>query len=179
MAQDLRRICILSGPSEAVDLSRAGKGLDYRMSLENPIPFRILGAGPDLFAAMCISDLYSDGNISKEEYVKKMGSLNQHFAMYRFLLDATGETPETVTRSLTLVQNVLHGFREEQGGRYAVVTEPWHYKKFNMVQDSLKRKGKISEDLEFFNVPSPDTGYYSLIQKIAPHVKTQIGLLRI
>ena len=60
---------------------------------------------------------------------------------------------------------------------FSIVTEPWHYEKFDRIQRVLKRRGKISAETEFFNVPSPDTGYYSPFKKMASNVKTTLELM--
>ncbi len=178
MAKELKKICILSGPSKRVDLSRAQTGINYHNSLEAKVPFRILGAGPDLGKALEIFGFLKRGEIGNEEYFERMDGLDHHLSLYRFLAE-TGETVETITNSVTLAQNVLYGFEGETEGKYAIVTEPWHYGKFEWVGRALKRKGKISPELEFFNVPSPDTGYYTAVQKMASIMKTLLELAKI
>jgi len=180
MAKKLQKICILSGPREIprVDALRAQTGIKYHRSLDDKVPFRILGAGPDLLEAIANFSLYEAEQIDEKEYFERMHDLNHHLSLYQTLAE-TGEEVGIVTSSVTLVQNVLHGFQEEQDGRYAIITEPWHYKKFKTVEKVLKQKGKISQELEFFNVDSPDIRYYSFLQKLASFGKTSWELMRV
>jgi len=180
MVKELQKICVLSGPRETlrVDLGRAITAIEYHSELEKKVPFRILGAGPDLSQALEILALYKGRVIGEREYLMKMRNLDHHLSLYE-LLKETDEEVETVTSSVTLVQNVLHGFRGEKDGRYAIVTEPWHYSKFRRIERSLKRKGEISKELEFFNVASPDIGYYNWFQKMASRAKTELELIGI
>lgn len=179
MTEDLSRICILSGPSVEVDLSRARTGIDFQKFLYFKVPFRILGAGPDLYKAIELSKLLENGEVGREEYFLRTRGLDHHLELYRFLKEKIDEKVEAVTTSVTLVQNVLRGFENEHEGRYAIVTEPWHYGKFERIENSLKRKGKIHRNLEFFNVPSPDTGYYSLLERVASRIKTELELIKV
>jgi len=178
MSKNLQKICVLSGPNEEVDLSRARTGITYNSTLGFKVPFRILGAGPHLSVVLEASSSLERGRISEDKYLEVKKNFDHHLSLYEALKE-TGEKVEAVTSSFTLVQNVLHGFQYEQDGRYAIVTEPWHYGKFERVERSLKRKRRISPRLEFFNVASPDTGYYNWLQKMASRAKTELGLMRI
>lgn len=178
MKSDLTRICICSGNKET-DISRADTGITYRESLENKVPIRILGAGPELDLAIKNYNLFKDNKISEKEYSEILDHLDQHIGLYNYVIEKTGEIPETITKPTTLVQNVLYGFQDFEKGTFAIVTEPWHYEKFNWIQQVLKKRGKISGNLEFFNVASPDTNYYSPIQKILSNIKSRAELMTI
>lgn len=103
--------------------------------------------------------------------------LDAHTALYRFLANEVGEERVIpVTQPVTLVQNVLYGFEGIKEGNFGIVTEPWHYEKFDKVQRVLKEKEKILEELEFFNIASPDTNYYGFVKKFLSHVKTEMEL---
>lgn len=178
MRTDLRKICVVSGPSKEIDITRAERAISYRAESGRIVPIKILGAGPDLERALKHYRLWTSGQISDDEYTKRQMGLDHHLDMYNHIIQTTGERPEVVTSSVTLVQNVLHGFRSENAGSYAIVTEPWHYEKFERIQEKLKQKGRIPERLEFFNVPTPDTNYYTGLQKMAFRIKTELELFR-
>ena len=111
MIEGPRRICVLSGPTKQVDLSRAETAINYRASLEDNVPIRILGAGPDLYKAIGLRDQLWKGMVSTIEYPRRMQGLDHHLDLYLRLKNATGEEPETVTSSVTLVQNVFYCYR--------------------------------------------------------------------
>lgn len=178
MVKDLTAICVCSG-NEKLDISRAETGIKFNENLERKVPIRILGAGPDLDIALENYYLFKNNEINENEYLERLKKLDHHIGLYNFVLENTGEEPELVTKSTTLVQNVLYGFPNYEKGKFAIVTEPWHYKKFEFIQKSLKKKGKISKELEFFNVPSPDTKYYTPIQKLLSNIKSKTELMRI
>jgi hypothetical protein len=176
MSQGLTRICICSGNRE-LDISRAEAAIVFREELKKKVPIRILGAGPDLRTALSYYDLFSKNGISKETCLGTLNTLDHHVELYNFVLEKTGEKPEVVTKSVTLVQNVLYGFTGFKEGNFAIVTEPWHYQKFEYIQESLKKGGKIPGDLKFFNVPSPDTGDYTRVQKLLSNIKSRAELM--
>jgi len=175
----LCKICIVSGPSVEVDLARADTAISYRNKLAQNAPIKILGAGPNLEEAWANYALLNCGEINDEEYSRRQEGLDHHLDLYNHILDKTGEKPETVMTSVTLVQDVFHGFREEIPGAYGIVTEPWHYKKADFARRVLTRRGKIPRGIEFVNIASPDVKYYNMIQKAASWAKTGVGLLRV
>ncbi len=177
MSQDLQKICILSGPSDKIDRSRAEAGLVYSKSEGLNVPFKILGAGPDLYRALSHFRAFEEELIDSEVYCERMGGLDHHLSLYLFL-ERNGVDIEPVITSVTLVQNVLHGFEGEQDGRYGIATDRWHFGKFEKVADSLKRKGRINQSLEFFNVES-DGDYYGWVQRRASEAKTRLELARV
>ncbi len=179
MVKNLKDICILSGPNDEVDLCRAKTAINFYKNLENKVPFRILGAGPDLNLALEHYNSFKNKKLSEQEYYGKLENLDHHLELYKFLSENINEEIKTITKSVTLVQNVLYGFSTEKEGIFPIVTEPWHYQKFELIEKTLKQKGKISEDLEFFNVPSPDTEYYSSIKKLFSNIKTRRELIKI
>lgn len=175
MRKDITRICICSGKEE-LDLSRAKTALEYRRELKENVPIRILGAGPDLPIALREYEYFKIKERSEEELIERLARLDHHLRLYNFLLERIGEKPEAAIESVTLVQNVLKGFLDYENGNFAIVTEPWHYKKFDRIQKVLKERGKISPGLEFFSVPSPDTGYYTPLQKFLSNIKSNLEL---
>jgi len=176
---NLCKICIVSGPSVNVDLVRADTAISYRNGLAQKVPIKILGAGPDLEQVLQDYHLLESGRINEEEFSRRQGGLDHHLELYNHLLGETGEKPETVMTSITLVQDVFHGFSDEIPGVYGIVTEPWHYKKADFARRVLTGRGKIPKGIGFVNIASPDTEYYNLVQKMASWGKTWVGLLRV
>lgn len=178
----LESVCVLSGPRDRleVELGRAKVAVDYIRKHGLDVPVRILGAGPDLTEVLAYTNLLNEGNITSERYKQLTSGLNHHLRLYEYLKDNLGESAiETVTSSVTLVQNILYGFGGSGLGRHGIATEPWHYQKVEQIAHNLKRKGRINPDLEFFNIASPDIGYYGPVQKILSGLKTRIELSRV
>lgn len=174
----LTNISIISGPNKEVDLERGGAALEYYLENGLTVPIKILGAGPDLEKAKEIYNLFIDKKISGEEYDLLLKGLDHHLDLYNYV-KSFGVKFEAVTEPTTLVQDIVYGFRNEKKVLSGIVTEPWHYKKFNFAQEVLKFKGKIPKDIDFFSIPSKDLVNYTAPRKILSYAKTGIELLTI
>lgn len=158
-------IGILSAPTDKADLARGRAGIKFYENLEKKVPYLILGAGPDLNSVL--------------GYSEPVENPDDHKALYDFLMEETNELIGLDINSKTSVENLLYGFPKPQEGKYGIVTEPWHYKKFKRIEKVLKRKGMISKNLEFFNIPSEDLTNYGLLRKILSFIKTEQELMKI
>ena len=177
MKKEVKKICIISGPNKEVDLTRGETAINYSTKNSLNIPFKILGAGPDLEKMKKFYELLINKKISEKEYFPNTKNLDHHFDLYNLLMGTPNEI-ETVTKPTTLVEDIFYGFSYEEEGVYGIVTEPWHYKNFEFAQNNLKYKGRIPRNLEFFNIPSKDINYYNSIQKILSGLKTKFELAK-
>ena len=173
-----KAICVISGPTAKVDLCRANTAIEHERKFEEKIPFWILGAGPELTEALAVQSQYRTGKLSPEEKNFELNKLDHHLELY-FQLKSTGNQILAFQKPKTLVTNILEGFRGCNNGKYAIVTEPWHYEKFDYVQQELKEKGRISKDLDFYNIPSQDLHNYNEFKKFLSNLKTRWELLRV
>ncbi len=168
----LDKIDTISGSFE-LDMSRAKTALDYLSKNNINVPIRILGAGPDLERAIKLYKFFKQKDVDEKNFLRELGTLDSHLRLYNILTGALNRKVEVVTDPVTLAQDVFYGFMDVKNETHGIVTEPWHYKKFDYVQKRFKSKGIISKDIEFFNISSPSSIYeYGIFKKGLSWAKT-------
>jgi len=172
----LEAICVPSGPTPMTDLSRVYAAMRYARHLAPEVPFRILGAGKDIGKAYRNFSAFNTGQISHEELVERQTGLDHHLGTY-LLLKNSGRKVQIENKSTTTVENILYGFPQE--GIFAVATDPWHYSKFEIIQERLKELQLIPENLRLYNIRAEDIGYYNSIEKMLSTAKTKYELFQL
>lgn len=164
MTKKLDAICIPSGPNPKIDFIRGITAINYHYTKEKA-PFIIMGLGPDTNSAL--------------GYLESMENPDYHKRLHNLLLDTTDEKIGVDINSRTTIENVIYCLGQGLEGIHGISTDPWHYKKFELIVKKLKKKGIISKNIEIFNIPAPDTHYYSRKKKILSNIKTRLELMRI
>jgi len=160
-------ILIPSGPSDKIDIQRAEGAIKEFWYGRNYV---ILGAGPDIYKAI-------EHQNKKEEIPKE---LDHHLALYNFLASKIPqENLELITKSTTAVQNFLEFFKDNMKGNFIICSDYWQLMKYMHIYNVLKKKGKISEDVNIGYHVVETEKYYNWMKRQLSKLKTEFRLFRI
>ncbi|MBU2616538.1 MAG: hypothetical protein KKB79_00990 [Nanoarchaeota archaeon] len=168
-SEKIKAIVVPSGGSVYEDAQRWSRAMHYFREIGNNTPFVIAGAGPD--TNECVERNLGRSRIDYE-------GLDFHTELYRLFINGAQSYVGLDTISKNSIGNLTNVFPNGTSGRYAIVSYPLHLARLKMIEKRLKKKGKMSNDVELIPV-STNQNWRQTVYGLAALVKTAFDLRKI